>query len=105
MKPVESSQYLESKSTGSKDSDEWDFGIAEVVMANMPMGLVNRYRIAMIVRDIETLDKIEAKDPTVVEDRELARPHRMSLAGWKKARTSQGRPRPFSLPRTFFGNI
>lgn len=85
VKPVENSQHLDWESTDSKDWYEWGFGRAEVVMAYMPMGLINRYRIAMIVRDLETLDKIEAQDPTVVEEGELARPHRMSLAGWKKA--------------------
>lgn len=52
---------------------------SDVTMPDAPIGLKNRCRIVRIIRDIERLDAIEAKDPTVVEYGQLAVPHRLSL--------------------------
>ncbi len=49
-------------------------------MSNAPLGLKNRCRIIKIIRDIEKLDRIEAEDPTLVEDGELIKPHKISLS-------------------------
>ena len=48
-------------------------------MSHAPMGFKNRCRIVKMVYDIEQLDEIEAKDPTVVKDGELVHPHKLKL--------------------------
>ena len=65
---------------GSKAWRELGSGKWEVMMSRAPMGLKNRCRIVQMIYDIEKLDEIEAKDPTV-EDGELVEPHKLASRG------------------------
>ena len=57
---------------------------SDITMPDAPIGLKNRCRLIRIIRDIERLDEIEVKDPTIVEHGQLVVPQRLSLNSGQK---------------------